>query len=152
MLKSVLSVAAFCGLSLLFVACSSKPLYQVTALSSDAHRLAFSQSKPMGCMLVGEKEGIARIGETSATMEMMRESAKNDLLNKSAYLVEVGSSKRLVVYHAAEIWNCKAEKGFMNSLTGGANDNPEIPCPGNNFDVKEVSSLRVKGEIYECKF
>ena len=151
MLNKILGVVAFCGVSLLLVACSSKPLYQVTALSSDAHRLAFSQSKPMGCMLVGEKEGIARIGETSATMEMMRESAKNDLMNKSAYLVEVGSSKRLVVYLASEKWSCKAEKGFMSKMTGGSNENPEIPCH-EGFKVNEVSSLRVAGEIYECKF
>lgn len=151
MLSKILSVATFCGLSLFVVGCASKPPYQVTALSSDAHRLAFSQSKPMGCMLVGEKEGIARIGETSATMEMMRESAKNDLLNKSAYLVEVGSSKRLVVYPAGEKWSCKAEKGFMSKMTGGANENPEMPC-STGFSVSEVSSLRIAGEIYECKF
>ena len=145
-------IAALCGLSAVFVACASKPPYTVTNLSAEAHRLAFSQSKPMGCMLVGEKEGIARAGETSATMEQLRESAKNDLLNKSAYLVEVGSSKRLVVYHAFEKWSCKSsDVGFMTKITGGANTNPEVPCH-EGFSVSEVSTLRVGGEIYECKF
>ena len=145
MLTKILNFAAFCGVSLLVAGCSlfQKPLppYQIIEQTADAHRLAFSQSKPMGCMLVGEKEGRARVGATSgATMELLRESARNDLLNKSAYLVEVGSSKRLVVYQSKEIWMCTSKEV------------PEIPCANANFKIEDVSSLRVAGEIYECKF
>lgn len=143
MLKQFLTVGVLCAVSLFVAGCgffsSPLPPYQQTELTAEGHRLAFSQNKPMGCMLVGEKEGLASVGKTSgATIELLRQSARNDLINKSAYLAQVGSSKRMVVYQSSETWRCNVEGN-------------EVPCQINTA-TKNFSSVRVGGEIYECKF
>ena len=141
MLNKILKFGAVGAVAMIFVACS-KPPFEVTYLIPEANRLSFSQNKPMGCMLVGEKDGVARVGKTEATISKLEESAQNDMLNKSAGLLTVGGNqdknKRMVVYLSKKEWQCgKYEKPCKNQ------ENPKI---------KEVSALKVSGEIYECSF
>lgn len=76
MLGKALKVVVLCVVALLFAGCTSKAAFQITPLSDEASRIMFSQNKPMGCMLVGEQEGRAYVGNTNATMDMLEESAK----------------------------------------------------------------------------
>ena len=140
MISKILKFGAVGAVAMIFVACS-KPPFEVTYLIPEANRLSFTQSKPMACMLVGEKEGVARVGNTKATISKIEESAKNDLLNNSAHLATVGDNqnknKRLVVYVSKQEWSCGKY---------------EAPCKSKNPKVGDVSALKIYGEIYECSF
>lgn len=57
MISKILRFGAVGAVALIFVACSKQP-FQVIDLTPEGHRVSYSASKPMGCMLVGEKQGI----------------------------------------------------------------------------------------------
>lgn len=138
MLSKILKFCALGALALVFAACA-KP-FVGTELTPEGHQMSYSQSKPMGCMLVGEKQGVARKGKTDATIGQLKESAKNDMVNNAAFLQQVGSSKgnkRLVAYIAKEEWGCGKY---------------EAPCKDREPDISDVSILKVYGEVYECNF
>ena len=138
MLSKILKFGALGALALVFAACA-KPFIG-TELTPEGHQMSYSQSKPMGCMLVGEKQGVARKGKTDATIGQLKESAKNDMVNNAAFLQQVGASKgnkRLVAYIAKEEWGCGKH---------------EAPCKDREPDISDVSILKVYGEVYECNF
>ncbi len=128
-----------CGVALLFAGCANKVAFQVVPLSKEASSIMLSQSKPMGCMLVGEQEGRAYVGNTDATLDMLEESAKNDILNKCVNIQANSNAKRMVVYFAEKKWSCKKGRA-------------EKPCDVNNVKKGRITSLVVVGEIYECNF
>lgn len=139
MISKILRFGAVGAVALIFAACS-KPPFQVIDLTPEGHRVSYSASKPMGCMLVGEKQGIARVGNTKASISQLKESAKNDAINNSAFLQQVGSGKgdkRLVVYISKEEWLCGKY---------------ETVCEDKEPKISDVSALKVYGEVYECKF
>lgn len=133
MLSRVIRFSVVGAVALVFAACSLPP-FQVTELTPEGHRLVLSDNKPLGCMLVGEKTGLARIGKTEATREKLIESARNDLLNNSVYLADTGANKdnkkRLVVYPAKTEVMC----GRL-----------EEPCESSNPKIKDISALKIYG-------
>ncbi len=121
--------------------------FEVTPLSDEARSISFAPSKPYGCMIVGEKEGRANAaGKRGATKELLRTSARNDLLNNATYLIHLGQSKRFLVYVAKEtaICNLQGQEVDCKSIANkqGLAQNQE-PLP---------KAYRVLGEIYECKW
>lgn len=146
MLGKALKVVVLCVVALLFAGCTSKAAFQITPLSDEASRIMFSQNKPMGCMLVGEQEGRAYVGNTNATMDMLEESAKNDMLNKCVYMQANSSAKRMVVYFAEKKWSCKKGSVEQPCDVDGDTDKKRKRKRGN------IASLVVVGEIYECNF
>ena len=140
MLSKVLKLGAIGAVSLVFVACSP---FVGTELTNEGKLMSFSQSKPMGCMLVGEKQGKAtKTWKIKATAQQFKDSAINDMINNAAFLQQVGAkkdgtTKRLVVYSAREEWGC---------------DEHGTPCKERVPDIDDVKTLTIYGEIYECNF
>ena len=144
MFSKMLNFATFCGVSLLINACALPPQYTVTPLNEEAKRVVFTPSKPAGCMFVGEQEGYANAtGTMGATMELLRESARNDLRNNATHLMQLGQSKRFLVYVAQSM--CRMHTGVeVKCDTLKFKENPNLQ--------QQIQGYRVYGDIYECKW
>ena len=134
----------FTGCGLLDFETTAKPQFEVTPLRDEAKPISFSPSKPYGCMIVGEREGKANAsGTRGATKELLRTSARNDLRNEATHLIQLGQSKRFLVYISKETAICDLQGREVNCASIPVSQGQQEPLP---------RAYRVFGEVYECKW
>ncbi|TQR60795.1 DUF4156 domain-containing protein [Campylobacter troglodytis] len=147
----LLHFLTLCGVLLLLSACVGQIPYTVTPLKDEAKAVIFTQSKPSGCLFIGEQEGTARqIQGLSpaqfADKELLRESARNDLRNNVLPLINLGKEKRFLIHVEKEL--CKITTGVEKNC-----DNVITQPALLSFQAVEfTSAVKITGGIYECRW